>query len=101
MILPTRDRPSATARKLTAFAATLVTWNLVQFVEELSRINSGRAYYSSLDNLGNYIFADYANRRRNVRWPGTRAACQRHGQFSVARRYSLGRRIVTPATVVP
>ena len=41
---------------------------LVQFVEELSRINSGRAYYSSLDNLGNYIFADYArNRRRNVR----------------------------------
>ena len=41
---------------------------LVQFVEELSRVNSGRAYYSSLDNLGNYIFADYAkNRRRNVR----------------------------------
>lgn len=42
--------------------------HLVRFVEELSRINSGRAYYSSLDNLGNYIFADYArNRRRNVR----------------------------------
>ena len=64
----TRDRPPATARKLTGFAATLVTWDLVQFVEELSGINSGRAYYSSLDNLGNDIFADYAkNRRRNVR----------------------------------
>ena len=37
MILPTRDRPPATARKLTAFAATLVTW----------------------DNLGSYIFAEH------------------------------------------
>ena len=41
---------------------------LVEFVEELSRINSGRAYYSSLDNLGEVIFADYVrNRRRRVR----------------------------------
>lgn len=41
---------------------------LVQFVEELSRINDGRAYYASLNDLGRYIFTDYArNRRRNVR----------------------------------
>jgi Ca-activated chloride channel family protein len=41
---------------------------LVQFVEDLSEINSGRAYFPSLDNLGEAIFADYVNnRRRRVR----------------------------------
>ena len=37
---------------------------LVNFVEQLSRINRGRAFYSSPDRLGEYILADYIRNRR-------------------------------------
>ncbi|MEE9187359.1 MAG: VWA domain-containing protein [Bacteroidota bacterium] len=37
---------------------------LVNFVEELTRANRGRAYYSSLSNLGEYLFVDYIRNRR-------------------------------------
>ncbi len=37
---------------------------LVNFVEQLSRINRGRAFYSSPDHLGEYILADYIRNRR-------------------------------------
>ncbi|MBI3817537.1 MAG: VWA domain-containing protein [Planctomycetes bacterium] len=41
---------------------------LVQFIEELTRLNRGRAYFASLENLGEFVFADYLrNRRRRVR----------------------------------
>ena len=41
---------------------------LVNFVEQLSKINRGRAFYSSPDRLGEYILADYIrNRRKFVR----------------------------------
>ena len=41
---------------------------LVNFVDQLSRINRGRAFYSSPDRLGEYILADYIrNRRKFVR----------------------------------
>jgi len=40
---------------------------LVNFVEELTKANHGRAYYSSLGNLGEYVFVDYIrNRRKKV-----------------------------------
>lgn len=40
---------------------------LVDFVDRLTRINKGRAYFSTLDDLGGYIFVDYVkNRRRRV-----------------------------------
>jgi uncharacterized protein with von Willebrand factor type A (vWA) domain len=40
---------------------------LQQFVREFTEVNQGRAYYSSLKGLGNYIFEDYQrNRRKNV-----------------------------------
>lgn len=40
---------------------------LVDFVEELTKANQGRAYYSSLNNLGQFIFVDYLrNRRRKL-----------------------------------
>lgn len=42
--------------------------DLVEFVERLTKINRGRAYYSSLENLGEFLFVDYLqNRRRKVR----------------------------------
>jgi len=41
---------------------------LVEFVDKLTKVNRGRAYYSALDKLGGNIFVDYMkNRRRRVR----------------------------------
>ncbi len=41
---------------------------LQDFVRRLTDANKGRAYYSSLNELGGYIFEDYIrNRRKNVR----------------------------------
>ena len=41
---------------------------LQQFVREFTRVNSGRAFYTSLKGLGEYIFEDYVrNRRSRVR----------------------------------
>lgn len=41
---------------------------LQRFVQEFTQTNNGRAFYSSLDGLGEYIFEDYIrNRRRRVR----------------------------------
>ncbi len=37
---------------------------LVNFVEELTRANRGRAYYSSLNNLGEYVLVDYIRNRK-------------------------------------
>lgn len=41
---------------------------LIEFVERLTEINHGRAYFTGLDRLGGYVFADFVrNRRRRVR----------------------------------
>ena len=41
---------------------------LQSFVREFTQINNGRAFYSSLSGLGEYIFEDYIrNRRRRVK----------------------------------
>ena len=41
---------------------------LQQFVREFTQTNNGRAFYSSLSGLGEYIFEDYIrNRRRKVK----------------------------------
>ncbi|NWF88882.1 MAG: VWA domain-containing protein [Ignavibacteriaceae bacterium] len=41
---------------------------LQQFVREFTKTNNGRAFYSSLSGLGEYIFEDYIrNRRRKVK----------------------------------
>ncbi len=40
---------------------------LIDFVEEFTKANQGRAYYSSLNRLGEFIFVDYLkNRRRRI-----------------------------------
>ena len=40
---------------------------LINFVEEFAKANQGRAYYSSLNALGEYVFVDYIrNRRKRV-----------------------------------
>jgi uncharacterized protein with von Willebrand factor type A (vWA) domain len=40
---------------------------LQEFVREFTRINQGKAYYSNLNELGNFIFEDFQkNRRKQV-----------------------------------
>jgi len=52
---------------ITTFMVARDPW-LVDFVKKLTEANRGRAYYSSLNKLGEYVFVDYIrNRRRMVR----------------------------------
>jgi len=37
---------------------------LINFVEDLTKANHGRAYYSSLNNLGEFVFVDYIRNRK-------------------------------------
>jgi Ca-activated chloride channel family protein len=37
---------------------------LIEFVEEFTKANQGRAYYSTLNNLGEFMFVDYLRNRR-------------------------------------
>ena len=62
---------AATCRKLNIPITTFMIARdpyLQQFVREFTKINNGKAFYSSLNGLGDYIFEDYIrNRRRRVR----------------------------------
>ena len=37
---------------------------LVQFVEQFTKANNGKAFYSSLQGLGEFIFRDYKNNKK-------------------------------------
>jgi uncharacterized protein with von Willebrand factor type A (vWA) domain len=52
---------------VTTFMIATDPW-LQEFVEKLTQVNRGRAYFASPDNLGEFILADYIrNRRQRVR----------------------------------
>ncbi|MCI4670761.1 MAG: hypothetical protein MRZ79_21680 [Bacteroidia bacterium] len=62
---------AAAARRLkipiTTFMIAKDSW-LVQFVQEFTQVNNGRAFYSSLQGLGEYVFEDFIkNRKKRVR----------------------------------
>lgn len=40
---------------------------LVQFVDQFTRVNNGKAFYSSLQGLGEFIFRDYKNNKKKGR----------------------------------
>jgi len=40
--------------------------DLVEFVEEMTRIARGRAYFASADRLGEFLFADYIRNKRRT-----------------------------------
>jgi uncharacterized protein with von Willebrand factor type A (vWA) domain len=40
---------------------------LQQFVQQLTELNRGRAYFSSVDNLGKYVFWDFVSNRKKRR----------------------------------
>ena len=64
----TLDEAVACRRKNIAITTFMVAKDhaLVEFVEEMTRLNKGRAYYTGLDNLGGYVFADFVKNRRRV-----------------------------------
>jgi len=37
---------------------------LMQFVDQFTQLNNGKAYYSTLDGLGEFVFLDYKNNKR-------------------------------------
>jgi uncharacterized protein with von Willebrand factor type A (vWA) domain len=37
---------------------------LVQFVEQFTQANNGKAFYSSLQGLGQFVFTDYKTNKR-------------------------------------
>jgi uncharacterized protein with von Willebrand factor type A (vWA) domain len=37
---------------------------LERFVNDLTRVNRGRVFFTSPDNIGDYILVDYLNHRR-------------------------------------
>jgi uncharacterized protein with von Willebrand factor type A (vWA) domain len=52
---------------ITTFMVAQDPW-LVDFVNKMTEANRGRAYFSSLNKLGEYVFVDYIrNRKRHVR----------------------------------
>ncbi len=52
---------------ITTFMIARDSW-LVEFVQEFTQVNQGRAFYSGLKGLGEYVFEDFIrNRRKNVR----------------------------------
>jgi len=50
---------------ITTFMIARDPW-LVDFVNTLTKTNRGRAYFSSLDKLGEFIFVDYIRNRRQT-----------------------------------
>ncbi|MFI5263151.1 MAG: hypothetical protein ACHQM6_01400, partial [Candidatus Kapaibacterium sp.] len=40
---------------------------LIDFVEEMTKANHGRAYYSGLNDLGQFVLVDYVRNRR-TKW---------------------------------
>jgi uncharacterized protein with von Willebrand factor type A (vWA) domain len=62
----TLDEAVACRREKIAITTFMVARDpyLVNFVEELTRANHGRAYYSSLTALGEFVLVDYIRNRR-------------------------------------
>jgi len=51
---------------ITTFMIAQDPW-LVQFVDQFTRANNGKAFYSSLQGLGEFIFMDYKDNKRKRR----------------------------------
>jgi uncharacterized protein with von Willebrand factor type A (vWA) domain len=43
-------------------------WHLVNFIERLTRLGRGSAYYTGLDDLGRFLFVDYVKNRKRKTW---------------------------------
>jgi uncharacterized protein with von Willebrand factor type A (vWA) domain len=66
IVAQTINEATALRRKGITITTFMITSDpyLQEFVDDLTRANKGRAYYASLDNLGKFIFADYARNKK-------------------------------------
>jgi len=73
---PTRRTIEETLREVQRCTRERITINtfmleqtpyLLSFVEQMTRINNGRAFYSSPEQLGEYILVDFVNQKRRKR----------------------------------
>jgi uncharacterized protein with von Willebrand factor type A (vWA) domain len=73
---PTRRTINATLREVARCTRDGVTINtfmlersrsLTQFVERMTRLNRGRAFYATPEHLGEYVLVDYVDRRSRTR----------------------------------
>ena len=73
IINKTLDEAEACRREKITISTFMVAQDpyLINFVEELTKANHGRAYYSGLNDLGQFVFVDYVRNRRK-RYPGSR-----------------------------
>jgi uncharacterized protein with von Willebrand factor type A (vWA) domain len=46
------------------------SYYLQNFIERMTRINGGRAFYTNADNLGDYVLVDFLDHRRRTRRAG-------------------------------
>ena len=51
---------------ITTFMIARDPW-LVQFVDQFTKANDGKAFYSSLEGLGSFIFLDYKQNKRKFK----------------------------------
>ena len=69
IVVKTLDEAKACRRKRIVITTFMLAQDpdLVRFVEQLTQVNRGRAYYASPERLGGFVFVDYIrNRRRTV-----------------------------------
>lgn len=69
IVSQTINEATALRRKGITITTFMITSDpyLQDFVDRLTQANRGRAYYSTLDNLGSFIFADYGrNKKKRV-----------------------------------
>ena len=74
---PSRRTISATLREVQRCTKKGITINtfmlggddyMADFVAQMTRINKGRAFYTTPENLGNYLLVDYiTNKRKTIR----------------------------------
>jgi uncharacterized protein with von Willebrand factor type A (vWA) domain len=43
------------------------SYSLMSFVDQITKINKGRAFFATPERLGEYILVDYVNQKRSTR----------------------------------
>lgn len=68
IVAQTVNEASTLRRKGITITTFMITTDpyLQDFVDRMTQANKGRAYYSTLDNLGKFIFADYARNKKKI-----------------------------------
>ncbi len=68
IVAQTINEATQLRRKNISITTFMITTDpyLQDFVEKLTRANKGRAYFATLNNLGKFLFADYARNKKRV-----------------------------------